>query len=64
MIQTDLYSFSYKTGTFVPWCKKCGAENFYKDGKICKENNFTNAKPVILGLFGAVIYQTGNFSAI
>lgn len=33
MIQTDLYSFSNKTGTLVPWCKKCGAENFFKDGK-------------------------------
>lgn len=33
MIQTDLYSFSFKTGTLVPWCKKCGCENFYCDGK-------------------------------
>ena len=33
MIQTDLYSFGYKTGTLVPWCKKCGEQNFYKDGK-------------------------------
>lgn len=33
MIQTDLYSFSCKTGTLVPWCKKCGTENFYRDGK-------------------------------
>ena len=33
MIQTDLYSFSYKTGTLVPWCKKCTKKNFYKDGK-------------------------------
>ena len=48
MIQTELYSFSYKTGTLVPWCKKCGAENFYKDGKNsqgkqlykCKSCNF------------------------
>ena len=31
--QTDLYSFSYKLGTLVPWCKKCGAEKFHKDGK-------------------------------
>lgn len=33
MIQTDLYSFAYKTGTLVPRCKKCGTENFYQDGK-------------------------------
>lgn len=33
MIQTDLYSFSYKKGSLLPWCKKCGAENFYKAGK-------------------------------
>lgn len=33
MIQTDLSSFSYKKGTLVPWCKKCGAEHFYKKGK-------------------------------
>jgi transposase-like protein len=33
MLQTDLYSFSYKKGSLVPWCKRCGAENFYKDGK-------------------------------
>jgi len=33
MIQTDLYSFASKIGRLVPWCKKCGAENFYKDGK-------------------------------
>tara|TARA_Y100000310_G_C20522192_1_gene734220 strand:- start:183 stop:956 length:774 start_codon:yes stop_codon:yes gene_type:complete len=33
MIQTDLYSFASKTGTLVPWCKQCGAENFYKDGR-------------------------------
>ena len=33
MIQTDLYSFSYKKGSLVPWCKRCGTENFYKDGK-------------------------------
>ena len=31
--QTDLYSFSYKKGSIVPWCKACGAENFYKAGK-------------------------------
>jgi len=33
MLQTDLYSFSYKKGSLVPWCKRCEAENFYKDGK-------------------------------
>jgi putative transposase len=33
MIQTDLYSFASKTGRLAPWCKKCGTENFYKDGK-------------------------------
>jgi transposase-like protein/DNA-directed RNA polymerase subunit RPC12/RpoP len=33
MIQTDLYSFSFRQGTLVPWCKNCGAESFYRDGK-------------------------------
>ena len=33
MIQTDLYSFSFRQGTLVPWCKSCGAESFYDDGK-------------------------------
>jgi transposase-like protein/predicted RNA-binding Zn-ribbon protein involved in translation (DUF1610 family) len=33
MIQTSLYSFSYKKGSVVPWCKRCGAENFYRAGK-------------------------------
>jgi transposase-like protein len=37
MIQTDLYSFSYKKGSLVPWCKKCGEQNFYRAGKN-KEN--------------------------
>ena len=37
LIQTDLYSFSYKKGSVVPWCKRCGADNFYKAGKN-KEN--------------------------
>ena len=32
-MQTDLYSFSFRQGTLVPWCKSCGASNFYKDGK-------------------------------
>lgn len=33
MIQTDLHSFSYKKGSLVPFCKKCGAQHFYKKGK-------------------------------
>lgn len=33
MIQTDLYSFSYKKGSLLPWCKRCGAEKFHRDGK-------------------------------
>ncbi len=33
MIQTDLYGFSYKKGSLLPWCKRCGAEHFYKKGK-------------------------------
>ena len=33
MLQTDLYSFSYKKGSLLPWCKRCGAQHFYKDGK-------------------------------
>ena len=33
MIQTDLYSFSYKKGSLVPFCKKCGEQNFYRNGK-------------------------------
>ena len=33
MIQTDLYSFSYKKGTLVPWCKNCGCQNFWKNGR-------------------------------
>ena len=37
MIQTDLSSFSYNLGyikgSVVPWCKRCGAQNFYKAGK-------------------------------
>lgn len=31
--QTDLYSFSYKTGTYVPWCKKCGNHKLHRDGR-------------------------------
>src|SRR4030042_799461 len=33
MIQTDLYSFSYKKGSLLPWCKRCGKELFWRDGK-------------------------------
>lgn len=33
MIQTDLHSFSYKKGSLAPWCKKCEAQHFYRDGK-------------------------------
>jgi len=33
MIQTDLHSFSYKKGSLVPWCKQCGAQHWYRDGK-------------------------------
>ena len=33
MIQTDLSSFSYKKGSLLPVCKKCGTENFHKNGK-------------------------------
>lgn len=32
MIQTDLHSFSYKKGTLVPLCKRCGMQKFYRDG--------------------------------
>jgi len=48
MIQTDLYSFSYKKGSLLPICKRCSAENFYRNGKnkqgiqryLCKECGF------------------------
>ena len=33
MLQTDLYSFSYKKGSLLPVCKRCGKEHFYRDGK-------------------------------
>lgn len=33
MLQTDLSSFSYKKGSLVPFCKKCGCQNFSQDGK-------------------------------
>jgi len=34
MIQTDLNSFSYKKGTVVPWCKRCGVARTHHDGHI------------------------------
>ena len=33
MIQTDLSSFSYKKGSLCAFCKKCGAQHFYRKGK-------------------------------
>lgn len=33
MIQTDLSSFSYKKGSLLPWCKICGTQHFYRNGK-------------------------------
>jgi transposase-like protein/DNA-directed RNA polymerase subunit RPC12/RpoP len=33
MLQTDLSSFSYKKGSLLPVCKRCGKEHFYRDGK-------------------------------
>lgn len=33
MIQTDLSSFSYKKGSLLPWCKRCGEKNFWRNGK-------------------------------
>lgn len=33
LVQTDLSSFSYKKGSLVPWCKRCGAQHFYRKGK-------------------------------
>ena len=33
MIQTDLYGFSYKKGSLLPWCKRCGEQNWWKNGK-------------------------------
>lgn len=44
MIQTDLYSFASKIGRLVPWCKKCGAQNFYKDGKNNQGNQLYRCK--------------------
>ncbi|MBU0459956.1 MAG: IS6 family transposase [Nanoarchaeota archaeon] len=44
MIQTDLYSFSNKTGTLVPWCKKCGEQNFWKNGKSEKNQQVYKCK--------------------
>ena len=33
MIQTDLYSFSYKKGSVVPFCKRCGCTFLQRKGK-------------------------------
>jgi len=33
MLQTDLSSFSYKKGSLVPFCKKCGAQHFLRKGQ-------------------------------
>ena len=33
MLQTDLSSFSYKKGSILPSCKRCGEQNFYRNGK-------------------------------
>lgn len=33
MLQTDLSSFSYKKGSLVPFCKRCGEQNFHRNGK-------------------------------
>ena len=33
MLQTDLCSFSYKKGSLLPSCKKCGGQNFYRNGR-------------------------------
>jgi transposase-like protein/DNA-directed RNA polymerase subunit RPC12/RpoP len=43
-VQTDLYSFSYKKGSLLPLCKRCGAENFYKDGKNSQEKQLYKCK--------------------
>jgi transposase-like protein len=44
MIQTDLYSFSNKTGTLVPWCKQCGEQNFWLNGKSEKNQQIYKCK--------------------
>jgi transposase-like protein/DNA-directed RNA polymerase subunit RPC12/RpoP len=33
MLQTTLSSFSFKKGSLVPWCKRCGAQHFNRKGK-------------------------------
>ena len=32
MLQTDLYSFSYKKGSLCKFCKKCGNQKFHRNG--------------------------------
>ena len=44
MIQTDLYSFGCKTGTLVPWCKKCGTQNFWRNGRSKKNQQIYKCK--------------------
>jgi len=43
-IQTDLNSFSYKMGTLVHWCKRCGAQNFWRNGKSLKNQQIYKCK--------------------
>ena len=44
MLQTDLYSFNYKKGSITPFCKRCSAENFYRDGKNCQRKQLYRCK--------------------
>lgn len=44
MLQTDLYSFSYKKGSVVPFCKKCGKEKINRDGKNCQNKQLYKCK--------------------
>lgn len=44
LVQTDLYSFSFRQGTLVPWCKSCGASSFYRDGKNCQGKQLYKCK--------------------
>ena len=48
MIQTDLYSFSYKKGSVAPYCKRCASDRLHRAGKdkqgkqrrICRDCGF------------------------
>jgi len=64
MLQTDLYSFSYKKGSIVPWCKKCGAQDFYRAGKTKDNKQRYRSKGVILDSSGAVTCQEETFSVM